>query len=131
MQRYNPSIQQLFMSPENVGSLDEKSRHVGTGLAGIAGRSNVARIQLLLNESKKIVDAKFKTHGCGVAIAASSWVTSYLRGKKLSDAAKLSNQDIIKALDISQVKYQCAYLVEDALQLAISDYEQKQARQES
>ena len=108
--------------------MDPKSKRVGTGLVGAPACGDVMKLQIEVDDDGKIVDAKFKTFGCGSAIASSSLATEWIKGKQLSDAAKIKNSDIAKELSLPPVKLHCSMLAEDAIQAALKDYKVKQEK---
>uniref|UniRef100_A0A3Q1EPZ3 Iron-sulfur cluster assembly enzyme ISCU n=1 Tax=Acanthochromis polyacanthus TaxID=80966 RepID=A0A3Q1EPZ3_9TELE len=115
-----------YDNPRNVGSLDKNSKNVGTGLVGAPACGDVMKLQIEVDENGKIVDAKFKTFGCGSAIASSSLATEWVKGKTVDDALKIKNTDIAKELCLPPVKLHCSMLAEDAIKAALSDYRLKQ-----
>ena len=122
---YHENVLDHYENPRNVGSLDKSKKSVGTGLVGAPACGDVMRLQIEV-EDGKIVDAKFKTFGCGSAIAASSYGTEYIIGKDLDDAISIRNQDIANHLKLPPVKLHCSMLAEDAIKSAIQDYKEKQ-----
>ncbi|XP_047447956.1 iron-sulfur cluster assembly enzyme ISCU, mitochondrial [Mugil cephalus] len=127
---YHKKVVDHYENPRNVGSLDKKSKNVGTGLVGAPACGDVMRLQIQVDESGKIVDAKFKTFGCGSAIASSSLATEWVKGKSVDDALKIKNTDIAKELCLPPVKLHCSMLAEDAIKAALSDYRLKQQDKE-
>merc|ERR1712173_370526 len=127
-QGYDKKVLDHFEKPRNVGKLDKKSKRVGTGLVGAPACGDVMKLQIEVDDDGKIVDAKFKTFGCGSAIASSSLATEWIKGKQLSDAAKIKNSDIAKELSLPPVKLHCSMLAEDAIQAALKDYKVKQEK---
>ncbi len=121
---YGEKVIDHYQNPRNVGTLDKSKPNVGTGLVGAPECGNVMRLQLEI-EDGIITDAKFKTFGCGSAIAASSLATEWLKGKSVDDAAKLDNMDIVEELSLPPVKIHCSVLAQDAVQAAINDYRTK------
>merc|ERR1711974_285268 len=117
-----------YENPRNVGKMDPKSKRVGTGLVGAPACGDVMKLQIEVDDDGKIVDAKFKTFGCGSAIASSSLATEWIKGKQLTDAAKIKNSDIAKELSLPPVKLHCSMLAEDAIQAALKDYKVKQEK---
>ena len=107
-----------------IGSLDKKARDVGTGLVGAPACGDVMKLQIKV-ENGKIIDSKFKTFGCGSAIASSSLATEWLKGKSVDDALKIDNMDIVEELNLPPVKIHCSVLAEDAIKAAINDYREK------
>jgi len=122
---YSDKVLDHYSNPRNVGSLDKNSNKVGTGLVGAPECGDVMKLQILV-EDGKIVDAKFKTYGCGSAIASSSLATQWLKGKKINEAITIRNTDIVEELSLPPVKIHCSVLAEDAILAAIRDYEKKQ-----
>jgi len=121
---YGEKVIDHYQNPRNVGTLDKSKPTVGTGLVGAPECGDVMRLQIEI-EDGIIKDAKFKTFGCGSAIAASSLATEWLKGKSIDDAAKLDNMDIVEELSLPPVKIHCSVLAQDAVQAAINDYRQK------
>jgi len=121
---YGEKVIDHYQNPRNVGTLDKSQPSVGTGLVGAPECGDVMRLQIQI-EDGIITDAKFKTFGCGSAIAASSLATEWLKGKSIDDAAKLDNMDIVEELSLPPVKIHCSVLAQDAVQAAINDYRQK------
>jgi nitrogen fixation NifU-like protein len=113
-----------YNNPRNVGSLDKNNPHVGTGMVGAPECGDVMKLQIKV-EGEKIVDAKFKTFGCGSAIASSSLATEWLKGRTLSEAEKIKNTDIVQELNLPPVKIHCSILAEDAIKAAVEDYKKK------
>lgn len=123
---YSDKVLEHFKNPKNVGSLNKEDKNVGTGLVGAPECGDVMRLQIKVNpETNTIEDAKFKTFGCGSAIASSSLATEWLKGKKLDDAMKIDNMDIVEELALPPVKIHCSVLAEDAIKSAIKDYQSK------
>jgi len=124
---YTDKVVDHFNNPRNVGSLDKDADDVGTGLVGAPECGDVMKLQIKVDdETQKITDARFKTFGCGSAIAASSLATDWIRGKSIDDAQKVSNVEIVEELSLPPVKIHCSVLAEDAIKSAIADYKQKQ-----
>lgn len=119
-----------YENPRNVGSLDKKDATVGTGLVGAPACGDVMKLQIKVDENGKIVDAKFKTFGCGSAIASSSLATEWVKGKSIDEAGKLKNTDIAKELRLPPVKLHCSMLAEDAIKAALADYKVKQQKKQ-
>ncbi|XP_043833557.1 iron-sulfur cluster assembly enzyme ISCU, mitochondrial isoform X2 [Dromiciops gliroides] len=115
-----------YENPRNVGSLDKKSKNVGTGLVGAPACGDVMKLQIQVDEKGKIVDARFKTFGCGSAIASSSLATEWIKGKTVEEALTIKNTDIAKELCLPPVKLHCSMLAEDAIKAALADYKLKQ-----
>ena len=122
---YSDKVLDHYNNPRNVGSLDKNSNKVGTGLVGAPECGDVMKLQILV-EDDKIIDAKFKTYGCGSAIASSSLATQWLKGKNIHEANNIRNTHIVEELSLPPVKIHCSILAEDAIQSAIKDYEKKQ-----
>jgi len=126
-----PQVVEHYENPRNVGSLDKKDVTVGTGLVGAPACGDVMKLQIKVDENGKIVDAKFKTFGCGSAIASSSLATEWVKGKSIDEAGKLKNTDIAKELRLPPVKLHCSMLAEDAIKAALADYKVKQQKKEA
>jgi nitrogen fixation protein NifU and related proteins len=122
---YSDKVIDHYENPRNVGSLDAKSDDVGTGLVGAPACGDVMRLQIRVNADGVIEDARFKTFGCGSAIASSSLATEWIKGKKVDEAGKLSNSQIAAELNLPPVKIHCSVLAEDAIKSAIEDYKKK------
>ena len=122
---YNDKILEHFENPKNVGSMDKTSNEVGTGLVGAPACGDVMKLQIKVGEDDKIVDAKFKTFGCGSAIASSSLATEWVKGKSVDEAMKIQNTEIVEELSLPPVKIHCSVLAEDAIKAAISDYKNR------
>ncbi|XP_053698169.1 iron-sulfur cluster assembly scaffold protein IscU [Sabethes cyaneus] len=123
---YHANVLDHYENPRNVGSMDKKEKNVGTGLVGAPACGDVMKLQIRVDENGKIIDAKFKTFGCGSAIASSSLATEWVKGKTLDEARKLKNTDIAKELSLPPVKLHCSMLAEDAIKAALEDYKKKQ-----
>ena len=124
---YSDKVIDHYEKPRNVGSLDSADDNVGTGLVGAPECGDVMKLQIKVDDETGIIsDAKFKTFGCGSAIAASSLATDWVRGKSISEAEELSNVDIVEELSLTPVKIHCSVLAEDAIKAAINDYKEKQ-----
>ncbi|XP_047001861.1 iron-sulfur cluster assembly scaffold protein IscU [Schistocerca americana] len=123
---YHEKVLDHYENPRNVGSLDKNDSRVGTGLVGAPACGDVMKLQIKVDDNGKIIDAKFKTFGCGSAIASSSLATEWVKGKTLDEALKLKNTDIAKELRLPPVKLHCSMLAEDAIKAALSDYKIKQ-----
>ena len=121
---YSEKLMDHYENPRNVGSLDKEAKDVGTGMVGAPACGDVMRLQIKVSDAGIIEDAKFKTYGCGSAIASSSLVTEWVKGKSLDDAMKLSNEEIAEELALPPVKIHCSILAEDAIKAAIEDYRQ-------
>ena len=122
---YSQKVIDHFDNPQNMGSLDKKDPSVGTGLVGAPACGDVMKLQLKINDAGIIEDAKFKTFGCGSAIASSSLITTLAMGKHVNEAESISNSDIAKELSLPPVKIHCSVLAEDAIKAAIKDYREK------
>lgn len=122
---YSEKVIDHYTHPRNVGTLDKSSNKVGTGLVGAPECGDVMRLQIEVDENHNITDAKFKTFGCGSAIASSSLATEWLKGKSIDDAMKIDNMDIVEELALPPVKIHCSVLAEDAIKAAINDYRVK------
>lgn len=123
---YSDKVLEHFKNPRNVGTLDKSDKNVGTGLVGAPECGDVMRLQIQVDpETHTIVDAKFKTFGCGSAIASSSLATEWLKGKSVNEALTIDNMDIVEELALPPVKIHCSVLAEDAIRSAIADYQQK------
>jgi nitrogen fixation NifU-like protein len=123
---YSTKVLEHFQHPRNVGVLDKSSKNVGTGLVGAPECGDVMRLQIEVDEETGLIrDAKFKTFGCGSAIASSSLATEWLKGKSVDEALKIDNMDIVEELALPPVKIHCSVLAEDAIKAAIKDYQEK------
>jgi len=124
---YSDKVLDHYNNPRNVGSLDRNSSTVGTGMVGAPECGDVMKLQIQVNDATGIIeDAKFKTFGCGSAIASSSLATEWLKGKSVDEALQIKNTDIVNELSLPPVKIHCSVLAEDAIKAAISDYRKKQ-----
>ncbi len=123
---YSDKVIDHYENPRNVGVLDKDADNVGTGMVGAPACGDVMRLQIQVNEDGVIEDAKFKTYGCGSAIASSSLLTEWVRGKTLDEAKQIKNVDIAEELALPPVKIHCSVLAEDAIKAAIEDYQKKQ-----
>ena len=124
---YSDKVIDHYNNPRNVGSMDKQSTDVGTGLVGAPECGDVMKLQIKVNrETNVIEDAKFKTFGCGSAIASSSLATEWVKGKTVAEALAIKNMDIVKELSLPPVKIHCSVLAEDAIRAAISDWKKKQ-----
>ena len=123
---YSDKVIDHYEKPRNVGSLDPTSDHVGTGLVGAPECGDVMKLQIEVDDEGTISDARFKTFGCGSAIAASSLATEWVRGKTIDEAMELKNTEIVEELSLPPVKIHCSVLAEDAIKAAINDYKEKQ-----
>ena len=122
---YSDKIIDHYDNPRNVGTLNPTDKDVGTGLVGAPECGDVMKLQLKINEEGVIEDAKFKTFGCGSAIASSSLVTEWVKGKTINQAFEIKNSEIVKELNLPPVKMHCSVLAEDAIKAAIEDYRKK------
>ena len=123
---YSEKVIDHYKEPRNVGSLDKKDANVGTGLVGAPECGDVMKLQIQVNpENNEIVDAKFKTFGCGSAIASSSLATEWVKGKSIDQAMSIQNTEIVEELSLPPVKIHCSVLAEDAIKAAISDYKSR------
>ena len=124
---YSEKVIDHYHNPRNIGKLDKDSKTVGTGLVGAPECGDVMRLQIDVDDTTGIIkDAKFKTFGCGSAIASSSLATEWLKGKSVDDALAIDNMEIVEELALPPVKIHCSVLAEDAIKMAINDYRQKQ-----
>jgi len=124
---YSDKVLEHYEKPHNVGSLDSRSNRVGTGLVGAPECGDVMKLQIEVDDNQNIVDAKFKTFGCGSAIAASSLATEWIKDKTVDEASMIQNTEIVEELSLPPVKIHCSVLAEDAIKAAIKDYRQKQS----
>jgi len=122
---YSKELLDHYENPKNVGSMDKESSEVGTGLVGAPACGDVMKLQIKVNKEGVIEDAKFKTFGCGSAIASSSLITEWVKGKNLDDAHSIKNTEIANHLALPPVKIHCSILAEDAIKAAIDDYKKK------
>ncbi len=123
---YNEKVLDHYENPRNVGTLDKQEANVGTGMVGAPACGDVMKLQIRVTEDGIIDDAKFKTFGCGSAIAASSLVTEWVKGKSIDEALAIKNKDIAEELALPPVKIHCSVLAEDAIKSAVADYRAKQ-----
>src|SRR3954471_3380986 len=124
---YSEKVIEHYENPRNVGTMDKEDPNVGTGLVGAPACGDVMRLQLKISDEGVIQDAKFKTFGCGSAIASSSLVTEWGKGKSMDDAMKITNKEIAQELSLPPVKIHCSVLAEDAIKAAIEDFRAKRA----
>jgi len=122
---YSNKVIDHYENPRNVGKLDDNAENVGTGMVGAPACGDVMRLQIQVDEQGVIEDAKFKTYGCGSAIASSSLLTEWVRGKTLDEAKEIKNTEIAEELELPPVKVHCSVLAEDAIKAAIDDYQSK------
>jgi len=125
---YSDKLIDHFENPRNIGSLDKDSPYVGTGLVGAPACGDVMKLQLQISEEGIIEDAKFKTFGCGSAIASSSLVTTMVKGRSINQAEQIQNAEIAKELELPPVKIHCSVLAEDAIKAAIADFRNKREK---
>lgn len=125
---YSEKVIDHYENPRNVGALDKDANNVGTGMVGAPACGDVMRLQIQVNDQGIIEDAKFKTYGCGSAIASSSLLTEWVRGKTLDEASQIKNTDIAEELALPPVKIHCSVLAEDAIKAAIDDYKAKNTK---
>ena len=125
---YSDKVLDHYENPRNVGALDKDSKDVGTGMVGAPACGDVMRLQIQVNEDGVIEDAKFKTYGCGSAIASSSLLTEWVKGKTLDEAAKIKNTELAEELALPPVKIHCSVLAEDAIKAAVKDIRQKRGQ---
>eukprot|EP00768_Dysnectes_brevis_P008715 gnl/Dysnectes_brevis/809_a894_6077.p1 GENE.gnl/Dysnectes_brevis/809_a894_6077~~gnl/Dysnectes_brevis/809_a894_6077.p1 ORF type:complete len:169 (-),score=31.40 gnl/Dysnectes_brevis/809_a894_6077:61-519(-) len=126
--KYSAEVEDHYNNPRNVGSLDTADEHVGTGLVGAPACGDVMRLQIRVDDDGNIIEAKFKTFGCGAAISASSFATELIQDMSLDEAAQITNKNISEELSLPPVKLHCSMLAEDAIKAAIQDYKQKQGK---
>ena len=122
---YSEKVIEHYEKPRNIGSLDKRSNSVGTGLVGAPECGDVMKLQIQVDDNNKIIDAKFKTFGCGSAIAASSLATEWIKNKTVDEASMINNTEIVEELSLPPVKIHCSVLAEDAIKAAIKDYREK------
>lgn len=123
---YSEKVIEHYQHPRNVGSLDKNAPNVGTGIVGAPECGDVMKLQIQVDDQNRIVDAKFKTFGCGSAIASSSLATEWVKGKTVEEALAIKNTEIVKELSLPPVKIHCSVLAEDAIKAALSDWKKKQ-----
>jgi len=123
---YSEKVIEHYERPRNIGSLDSRSKSVGTGLVGAPECGDVMKLQIQVDNENRIIDAKFKTFGCGSAIASSSLATEWIKNKTIDEASMIQNTEIVKELSLPPVKIHCSVLAEDAIKSAIKDYKSKQ-----
>ncbi len=127
---YSEKVIDHYTNPKNVGTLDKSKKNVGTGLVGAPECGDVMRLQIEVDDAGLITDAKFKTFGCGSAIASSSLATEWLKGKTVDQAVQIDNMDLVEELNLPPVKIHCSVLAEDAIKSAINDYRKKNGLEE-
>ncbi len=125
---YSEKVIDHYENPRNVGSFDKEEEGVGTGMVGAPACGDVMKLQIKVSEDGIIQDAKFKTYGCGSAIASSSLITEWVKGKSVDEAQAIKNTDIAEELALPPVKIHCSVLAEDAIKAAVSDYKEKNAK---
>ncbi len=123
---YSDKVIDHYENPRNVGQMDDQAKNVGTGMVGAPACGDVMRLQIEVGDDGVIKDAKFKTYGCGSAIASSSLLTEWVKGKTLEEAQQIKNTDIAEELALPPVKVHCSVLAEDAIKAAIEDFQSKQ-----
>jgi len=123
---YSEKVLDHYTNPQNVGSFDKNDQTIGTGLVGAPECGDVMKLQIKVGDNNKIIDAKFKTFGCGSAIASSSLATEWIKGKTIEEADTIKNVEIVEELSLPPVKIHCSVLAEDAIKSAIQDYKNKQ-----
>ena len=123
---YSDKVLDHYENPRNVGRMDDEEKNVGTGMVGAPACGDVMRLQIKVDDAGVIEDAKFKTYGCGSAIASSSLLTEWVKGKRLDEAEEIKNSEIATELSLPPVKIHCSVLAEDAIKAAIADLRQKQ-----
>ncbi|AFE09148.1 scaffold protein [Corallococcus coralloides DSM 2259] len=128
---YSEKVIEHYENPRNVGTLDKNDPNVGTGLVGAPACGDVMRLQLKISDTGVIEDARFKTFGCGSAIASSSLVTEWVKGKTVDQAMTISNKDVARELALPPVKIHCSVLAEDAIKAAIEDFKKKRASRQA
>ena len=128
---YSDKVLEHYERPKNVGSLDKSDPNVGTGIVGAPECGDVMKLQLKIGPNNVVEDAKFKTFGCGSAIASSSLATEWVKGKTLDEALEIKNTDIVNELSLPPVKIHCSVLAEDAIKAALQDYKEKCAQAEA
>ena len=125
---YSEKVIDHYTNPQNVGSFDKDDINVGTGLVGAPECGDVMKLQIKVDDNNEIIDAKFKTFGCGSAIASSSLATEWIKGKSVDEANNIKNVEIVEELSLPPVKIHCSVLAEDAIKSAIQDYKEKQGK---
>lgn len=126
---YSEKLLDHYENPRNVGTMDKNAANVGTGLVGAPACGDVMKLQIMVDDTGRITDAKFKTFGCGSAIASSSLVTEWVKGKHVDEASSIKNTEIAKHLALPPVKIHCSVLAEDAVKAAIEDYKKKNQKE--
>lgn len=125
---YSDKVIDHYENPRNVGTFDKEATDIGTGMVGAPACGDILRLQIKVNDSGIIEDARFKAYGCGSAIASSSLITEWVKGKSLDEAAQIKNSDIAEELELPPVKVHCSILAEDAIKAAIADYKEKNTK---
>ncbi|EIG24689.1 Fe-S cluster assembly scaffold IscU [Haemophilus paraphrohaemolyticus] len=125
---YSEKVIDHYENPRNVGTFDKEASDIGTGMVGAPACGDILRLQIKVNDAGIIEDARFKAYGCGSAIASSSLITEWVKGKSLEEAGAIKNSDIAEELELPPVKVHCSILAEDAIKAAIADYKEKQAK---
>ncbi|WP_150539478.1 Fe-S cluster assembly scaffold IscU [Actinobacillus vicugnae] len=125
---YSEKVIDHYENPRNVGTFDKEATDVGTGMVGAPACGDILRLQIKVNDQGIIEDARFKAYGCGSAIASSSLITEWVKGKSLEEAGAIKNSDIAEELELPPVKVHCSILAEDAIKAAIADYKEKQGK---
>jgi nitrogen fixation NifU-like protein len=123
---YSEKVIDHYENPRNVGKIDDEDENIGTGMVGAPACGDVMRLQIKVNDNGVIEDAKFKTYGCGSAIASSSLLTEWVKGRKLEDAEQITNTEIAQELSLPPVKIHCSVLAEDAIKAAVKNFREKQ-----
>ncbi|HEY8516864.1 MAG TPA: Fe-S cluster assembly scaffold IscU [Candidatus Binatia bacterium] len=131
MAEYSPKVIDHYSNPRNVGSFPKDEENVGTGIVGAPECGDVMKLQLKINDEGIVEDARFKTFGCGSAIASSSYVTELVKGKSVEEVAKIKNSVIVEELSLPPVKIHCSVLAEDAIKAAIKDWQERKAAAKS
>lgn len=126
--KYSEKVMDLYSNPENVGSLDENDKNVGTSVVGAPSCGDVIKFQIKVDEAGKISEAKFKTFGCGAAIASSALISNWVKGKTLQEASGIKNEEVAEYLSLPPVKAHCSVLAEEAIGKAIENYQSKQRK---
>ena len=127
--KYSEKLMELYSNPKNVGSLDEADKNVGTSVVGAPSCGDVIKLQIKVDDEGKISDAKFKTFGCGAAIASSALITDWVQGKTLDEAKQIKNEDVAEYLSLPPVKAHCSVLAEEAIEKAIENYLSKKGEE--
>ena len=125
---YSEKVIDHYEKPRNVGTFDKEASDIGTGMVGAPACGDILRLQIKVNDAGIIEDARFKAYGCGSAIASSSLITEWVKGKSLEEAGAIKNSDIAEELELPPVKVHCSILAEDAIKAAIADYKEKQGK---